>query len=121
MDTQKIEAPKKKVYETKVGEWFTESEKDEAMGIETMCYENGSLCKRCTLNDGRVAVSRLLKGKDRTYLSRITGGDSTKVQDAIVAMSTKINDKDLIIEDLDELWFNDFTKIQVMASSINFM
>ena len=101
--------------------WFTEDETDEAMGIETMHYANGAIVKKCKLKDGRVAQSRLLKGKDRVMLKRITGDDSSKVQDAIIALSTTINEKPLIIEDIDDLWFNDLTKIQAMASSINFM
>lgn len=105
----------------KKDEWFVESEADETMGIETFHYENGAITKRCKLKNGSVAVCNLLKGKDRTNISRITGGDATKAQDAIIALATKINDKPIVIEDMDNLWFNDFTKIQMMATSINFM
>ena len=101
--------------------WFTEDETDEAMGIETMHYDNGGVSKKCVLKDGRIVHTWLLNGKDRVMLKRITNGDSSKVQDAIIALSTTINDKALVIEDIDELWFNDLTKIQTMASSINFM
>lgn len=108
-------------FSPKQNEWFIESEADETMGIETFHYDNGAITKRCKLKDGRVAVCHLLKGKDRVNISRITGGDASKAQDAIVALATKINDKPIVIEDMDNMWFNDFTKVQMMATSINFM
>ena len=108
-------------FSPKQNEWYTDSAADESMSIETFNYENGAITKRCKLKDGRLAVCHLLKGKDRTNIARITGGDATKTQDAIVALATKINDKPIVIEDMDNLWFNDFTRIQMMATSINFM
>ena len=101
--------------------WFIEDEGDDVMGIETKHYENGGITKRCKLRDGREATSRLLKGKDRLLLNRVSEGKKEKYQDAIVVISTKIADKPMIIEDLDEFWFNDLTKIQAMVTSINFM
>lgn len=108
-------------YEPKVEDWFFEHEQDEDMGIETIHYANGGISKRCKLRDGRLAVSHLLKGKDIAIVKRITGGDSSKFQSAVVALSTKINDKSIVIEDVDELWFNDASKINTMASAINFL
>jgi hypothetical protein len=111
----------KKVTEKKAETWFTEDESDEALGIETMHYENGSITKRCTLSDGRIAISHRLKGKDRELIRRITGGESSKVQDAVACLSTKIDDKAIVLEDLADMWFNDATKISTMASTINFL
>jgi len=111
-----------KVYPIKKADgWFIEDEGDEMMGIETMHYENGSIVKRCKLRDGRQAVSRLLKGKDRVLLNRIADGKQEKYRDAVIVVSTKIDEKQMIVEDLDEFWFNDLNKIQAMATSINFM
>lgn len=117
----KNEVPAQKTYEQKTNVWFFENEEDEAMGIETFSYPNGGISKRCKLKDGREAVSHLLKGKDRINIKRITGGKAEMVQDAVIALSTKIDGKAIVIEDIDELWFNDLTKIQSMASTINFM
>lgn len=111
----------KKAAEEKKEVWFFEGEEDQVMGIETINYENGGVSKRCKLKDGREAISHLLKGKDRVMLKRITGGEASKMQDAVVALSTKIDGKAIVVEDLDEMWFNDLTKVQSMATSINFL
>lgn len=109
-----VEGPKKEV-------WFFESETDQTFGIETFLYENGGCSKRVKLKDGKEAVCRLLKGKDRVQLNRITNGEAGKMQDAITALSTTIDGKAIVLEDLDNMWFNDYTKVQMMAGSINFL
>lgn len=114
-------AVKSNPYEEKIGEDYTASEADEAMGIKTRKYENGSITKSCVLSDGRKAVCRRLRGKDRIIIKRIIGDNKERMEDAVIAVSTKIDDKDLVLEDIDELWFNDATVLQAMALSINFM
>lgn len=118
LPTQEIPADK---YTPKAGEWFTEDEGDEAMGVETFHYENGGKSKRCTLSTGAVAISRRLKGNSRIAITRIVGKDTNKIQDAVVAVSTKIDGKDIVMEDLDNLWYDDLMKVQTMAASINFL
>jgi hypothetical protein len=123
MQSNKL-APKTEIakfYESKCDTWFTEDETDDAMGIETFLHNDGGISKRCKLKDGRQVVCHSLKGKDSVNIKRITGGDSSKVQDAVTALSTRIDDKPIVIEDLSELWFNDYTKVQMMCSSINFL
>lgn len=109
----------KQEYEIKV--WYYESTDDEAMGIMTMRYENGSIVKRTTLKDGRVAICRQLRGVDRHIVNRVSGGDPKKQADAVTALSTKIDDKDIVIEDLDLLLYSDVQKIAVMSAMLNFM
>ena len=100
--------------------WHFTSEEDKAMGIETCLYENGGISKRCTLSDGRTAVCRRLKGKDRSLIKRICGDQKDKFEDALIAVSTKIDDKDIVMEDLDALWFDDAMTLQTMATTLNF-
>ena len=108
-------------YAPKIEEWFFEDEADEAMGIESIQYENGSRCKRAKLSDGRLAEVRRLKGKDHLMIQRIANNESGKFQSAAAAMSAKIDGKGVVVEDLENMWYNDFTKIISMSSSINFM
>lgn len=101
--------------------WFYEDESDETMGIKTMTYPNGSKIKMAVLSDGRTAQCRKLKGKDQMAIQRITDGDKTKLQNALASIATKIDDKPIVVEDLDELWYPDYTKIIAMSSNINFL
>lgn len=105
----------------KPGEFYFENEEDKTMGIETCDYENGSKVKRCTLSDGRIAISRRLKGKDRLLIKRLIGDQKERMEDAVTALSTKIDDKEIVFEDIDNLWFNDAMAIQTMATMLNFM
>lgn len=100
-------------------EWVFENEKDDLFKVETKRYDNGQVMKRCTLSDGRVAISRKLKGSDLKEVRRLTGGDSEKYQNAIVAKCVTLDDKPITIEEIDDLWMDDATKI-VMMASINF-
>lgn len=100
--------------------WNFASKEDEAMGIETIVYENGGVSKRCKLSDGRTAICRRLKGKDRLIIKRVCGDQKDKFEDALIAVSTKIDDKDIVMEDLDNLWFDDAMTLQTMATTLNF-
>lgn len=106
---------------SKTNEWFFEDEADTALKIETFIDDKGDKKKRTVLRDGRTAESRMLKGKDSNMIKRISGNDSSKIQDAVAAFSTRINGKDIIIEDLEDMAFSDYTKILAMAASINFI
>lgn len=101
-------------------DWQYADKEEEILGIQTLQYENGSLVKRCTLSDGKVAKCRQLKGKDRHMINRISAGERDKVQDAVIALSTQIDGKDIIIETLDDLKFVDYTKVSSMATTLNF-
>lgn len=116
--------PENQVYPEQKNTWYFDDKADKAMGIETYRYDNESISKRCTLSDGRKAVCRRLKGKDRHLINRLVENSTDKggtYKDAVTAVSTKIDDKDIVIEDLDSLWFNDLINIQTMASTLNFI
>jgi hypothetical protein len=121
MEKENVQAPVPGVYKAETGVYHFEDAQDETMEIWTKNYENGSKTKRCALSDGRIANCRRLKGKDNALIQRLTNSDSAKVQLAVAALSTQIDDKDVVIEDLEGLWYNDFTKILAMSSSINFL
>ena len=98
-----------------------EDDTDKAMGILTARYTNGGITKKTTLSDGRIAECRRLKGNSRVLIQRIIGNDESKVKDALTAVCTKIDGKEIVLEDLDSLWFNDLTTVQTMALSLNFL
>jgi hypothetical protein len=114
------EPVKKKTYPYPTQQGYTyENEEDEQLGIETARYDNGGVTKRKTLSDGRVATCRRLKGKDTIAIQRLIGGNAEKYQAAVTAQCTKIDEQELQIEDLEEMWMDDATAINLMAS-INF-
>lgn len=112
--------PETDKYPEQKNTWYFDSKTDETMGIETYRYDNGGISKRCKLSDGKEAVCHRLKGKDRLTVKRACGNDKEKFEDALIAVCTKINDKGIVLEDLDSMWFNDVLTIQTMASTLNF-
>lgn len=99
--------------------WFYEDDTDKELGIETKISDDGNKSKRCTLSDGRIAVAQRLKGRDLKMIKRQMAGEAEKFQDAVTAASVTINNEKLIVEDLEDIWMDDYTKIIAMAS-INF-
>lgn len=99
--------------------WFFESEEEKELGIDTAIYPNGQKVKRCTLADGRVAVVRRLKGKDAKTVSRFSNGEEERYHLAIMTVSTVIHGQKVTPEELEELWMDDFNKLQAM-SVVNF-
>lgn len=99
--------------------WKYETDDDKDLGIETQRYENGQIMKRVKLSDGRYAVARRLKGRDANSVRRITAGDEGKYSEAIAVQCIKIDDKALVIEDLADMWMDDYQSIMSIAT-INF-
>lgn len=99
--------------------WEFASEEDQVLGIETCRYENGQTLKRVKLSDGRIAIARRMKGKDAKFINRKTGGDTEKFQNAMASECVEIDGKKLTPEELDELWYEDYTNIMSIAS-VNF-
>lgn len=99
--------------------WFYADDADKEMGIETKTYDNGQKMKRGTLSDGRKVMVKRLKGFDAQEIRRQLDGKSENYQGAVIARSTTINDQKIVIEDLNSLWLDDYTKIAAM-SDINF-
>lgn len=100
-------------------EWIFENETDKELGIETCHYENGQVCKRARLSDGRLAQSRKLKGADAKEINRIVSGNSEKYQLAIAAKCLMVDDKPVTVEDIEELWMDDYNTVMVLAA-VNF-
>lgn len=99
--------------------WFYEDDTDKELGIETLVSDGGNKSKRCTLTDGRIAVVQRLKARDLKMIRRQMGGEADKFQEAVIAASVTINNEKVIIEEMDDIWMDDYTKILAMAS-INF-
>jgi hypothetical protein len=100
-------------------EFYFEDEADKEMGIQTRDYPNGSKIKQVKLKDGRIAVCRMLRGKDFKNIQRLTNGNKDEFQNAIIATSVMIDDKPIVKEDLAEMLFPDYTTL-LAISSINF-
>lgn len=100
-------------------EWIFENETDKELGIETCHYENGQVCKRARLSDGRWAESRKLKGSDAKEINRIVAGVSERYQLAIAAKCLKLDDKPVTVEDIEDMWMDDYNTVMVLAA-VNF-
>jgi len=97
-----------------------EDANDEAMGIETISYPNGGKSKRVVLSDGRIAITRRVKGKDMIEAGKLAGQSVEKVNAAVAAVATKIDDQPLILDDLLNMWGMDFALISAMSNNLNF-
>lgn len=105
--------------DNQTNEWVFENESDKLLGIETLAGENGNKLKRATLSDGRVAVVERLKAKDVKAIQRQMAGNPENFQQSVIAASLKVNGEKVVVEELDEIWMNDYTVILAMAE-INF-
>ena len=106
-------------------EWFFEDENEKELGIETQNYDNGNKVKRAKLSDGRVAVARELLGKDMKHVDRICNGNKDEYLPALMSVAVKIYDADgkelkFVMEDMDNMKGKDYTKIKMIATSLNF-
>lgn len=100
-------------------EWKFENDDDKDSGIETKRYNNGQILKRAKLSDGRMAVARRLKGFDAREIQKQIAGDAHKYQAAVMARCLTIDDKKVVIEDIEQLWLDDYTTV-VSIARINF-
>lgn len=101
-------------------DWKFADDADEAMGIETFTYENGNCIKRINLSFG-IAIVRELKGKEMEAVDRLTDGDTSKLNSAMISLSTKFNDKFITMEEVQELKARDYNKLKIACASLNFM
>ena len=101
-------------------DWYSESENDLALSIETKKYSNGNLVKRCFLSDGRVAICRELTGADCVESDKISQSKQELVYSAMMALSAKIDDKPVVLEDLLQMKAKDFNRIKIMTVTLNF-
>jgi hypothetical protein len=97
------------------------NEADEAMAITTKDYDNGNRIKRIPLSTGKVAIVRELMGHEVLKYQRIADGDREMVLPAMIAVSTKIDGQEMIVEDyLHKVKAKDYTKIMLACQDLNF-
>lgn len=99
--------------------WKFENDDDKEMGIETRRYDNGQIMKRAKLSDGRIAVARRLKGFDSREIQKVIGSDANKYRDAVIARCITINEQKVVIEDVEQMWMDDYNTVLALAT-INF-
>lgn len=59
--------------------------------------------KEVTLPSGAKAVIKPFKGKDIRQAQTIAGDDTSKLMFAIIAVTTELDGKGIVMEDLDEM------------------
>lgn len=59
--------------------------------------------KELTLSDGSIAKIGEFKGKHVLQAQKVVGKDSDKMLFALIASCVQINDKPIVMEDLDEM------------------
>lgn len=112
-----------KVYPTPPDQdgFYFETENEEIMGIQTKEYENGNLVKKVPLRKGKFATVRELDRKELRKVYEIAGGnDKDRLVSALIAMSTKIDDQELIMEDVLEYKAKDYSRLSLAAQALNF-
>ena len=122
--------PKTKIMETEINYptlpdadgFYFENENEELLAITTKEYENGNLVKKVPLKKGRFAIVRELDQKEMKKVREIAGDgkDQQRFSASMIAMCTRIDDKDLIMEDVLEYKAKDFGRISMAAQALNF-
>ncbi len=101
--------------------FYFEDETDESMQVMTKVYENENAIMKVLLRRGRIAIVRELTGDEILTASKPAGKDQAKVQPAIAAYATKIDDKPLLMEDLLAMKAKDYLKIMYASNALNFI
>lgn len=105
--------------------FFYEDKDEEARGISTKIYDNNNPVKRVFLSDGRPAIVRRLKGRDIISAPNLIGNvkeaGQSAIMGAIAAMATKVDNVQLVYEDLLDYWASDYNKISQASLLINFI
>jgi len=99
---------------------FFETETEEALGILTNEYANGKKTKSVALSDGRKAVIRTLNGNDMIEVNKRASGRQEFYINAMLSVSTKIDEKHQTLEDIGEILAKDYNKINICNSALNF-
>ena len=103
--------------------FYFEDSMDEAREISTKRYDNGNLIKSVRLRQGKIAIVRELDRKELLKMYEIAGdggNDNTRVIAAMISLATKIDDKEIIMEDVLEYKAKDFARLSTAAQSLNF-
>lgn len=72
------------------------------------------------LSDGRKAEFHPFKGKHTREAQKISNGDTSKMIFAMMAVCVTIDDKPIMMEDLDDMNGGDVLKLQAKFSELNF-
>jgi len=72
------------------------------------------------LSDGRSCKVIALKGRDMVQAQRVADGDQAKIMFALTAMATTIDEKQIVVEELEDMSLSDALKIQNAFGEINF-
>ena len=102
--------------------FYFENENDEVMDILTKEYDNGNLIKKVPLRKNRFAIVRELDQKEMKKVREIAGDakDQQRLTAAMIALCAKIDDKELIMEDILEYKAKDFGRLSLAAQELNF-
>jgi len=105
--------------------WFIENEGQAALNIESHVSESGDMLKRVKLSGGRTAIVRELTGKENNSAVKIAGKKQDLLLPAMIAIATKIIDKDgneikFVAEDLDGWKAKDVNRLSTACSQLNF-
>lgn len=115
-----------KVYPVRgtVDGWVFETKEEETMGVETYIGAEQKI-KRVPLSMGRIAEAIELTGKECKKAKVIAGGQTSMIEDAYAALSTKIINPDgsetrFVAEDMDKMKAKDYNAILYISSALNF-
>lgn len=114
----------KEIFPTEPSEdgFFYQSEEEKNSGILTKIYDNGSEVKHLELKDGRKASVRKLKGRDFVETKKRMQNDPAGDFETInMSVATTIEGKQQPPEFyLDDLFQDDYAKLMIAFSSLNF-
>jgi len=101
--------------------YYFSSEEDEALKITTKDYPNGGKTKTVMLPVcKKLAVVRSIKAKEAKDITRIMGKDPELYQMSVITVSTTLDGKKTIIEEVQDLMFKDYQLLVAMNSDLNF-
>ncbi len=103
--------------------FYFEDENEELLNIKTKEYDNGNLIKQVELKKGKIAIVRELDRKESKKAYEIAGEwkeDKDRLATALIAVSTKIDDKEILMEDVLLFKAKEFNRLSIATQSLNF-
>lgn len=116
------EGERSRMYPTPPDEdgFIVEDETMDAMDMASKTYENDNKIIRVKLSKGRTAIVRELVGTEGMKAAQIAGKSAEKLKVAYAALSTKIDDKTYVMEDLMNFKSKDLNKLILATQLLNF-
>ncbi len=114
---------KSRYYPTPVDEegFFYETEEEELIGVETKTYENEKQVKRVKLRKGKIALVREITGEELMEAKQVAGKNANKVEPAIAAYATKIDNVQVLMPELLAMGAKDYSLIVYASNALNFL